>query len=55
MCCGGKRSQSHQNGKQAIHTVALRFCARRLMKQYVQEMYVPRVAGMGSALSISHD
>ncbi len=27
--------------KQAILTVAPRFCARRMVKQYVEQMYVP--------------
>ena len=39
--------------KQAIRTVAPRFCARRMMKQYVQEMYVPRAPGARSALANS--
>jgi starch phosphorylase len=37
--------------KQAIRTVAPRFCARRMMKQYVQEMYVPRAPGARIALA----
>ena len=37
--------------KQAIRTVAPRFCARRMVKQYVEQMYVPRAAGVRSALA----
>jgi glycogen phosphorylase len=37
--------------KQAIRTVVPRFCARRMMKQYVQEMYVPHAPGARSALA----
>ncbi len=35
--------------KQAICTVAPRFCARRMVKQYVEQMYVPRAPGVRSA------
>ena len=37
--------------KQAIRTVAPRFCASRMVKQYVEEMYVPHVSGVRSALA----
>jgi starch phosphorylase len=37
--------------KQAIRTVAPRFCARRMVKQYVEEMYVPHAPGARSALA----
>jgi starch phosphorylase len=41
--------------KHAIRTVAPQFCARRMMKEYVQEMYVPRLATVRSAQSNTHD
>ena len=31
--------------KQAIRTVAPQFCARRMLKDYVEQMYVPRAKG----------
>jgi starch phosphorylase len=37
--------------KQAIITVAPQFCARRMLKQYVEEMYVPHAPGVKSALA----
>ncbi len=37
--------------KQAIRTVAPRFCARRMVKRYVDEMYVPHASGVRSALA----
>ena len=37
--------------KQAIRTVAPRFCARRMVKQYVEQMYVPHATGVRSALA----
>ena len=37
--------------KQAIRTVAPRFCSRRMVKQYVEQMYVPRAPGVRSALA----
>jgi glycogen phosphorylase len=41
--------------KQAIRTVAPRFCARRMVKQYVEDMYVPRAPGVRSASAGSYD
>ena len=37
--------------KQAIRTVAPRFCARRMLKDYVEQMYVPRAEGAKQALA----
>ena len=37
--------------KEAIRTVASRFCARRMVKQYVEQMYVPQAADAGSAIA----
>jgi starch phosphorylase len=37
--------------KQAIRTVAPHFCARRMVKQYVEQMYVPHASGVRSALA----
>jgi len=35
--------------KQAIRTVAPRFCARRMVKQYVDQMYLPQTDAMAAA------
>ena len=32
--------------KQAIRTVAPRFCARRMVKEYVEQMYLPQTDAM---------
>ena len=37
--------------KEAIRTVAPRFSARRMVKQYVEQMYVPHASGVRSALA----
>ena len=37
--------------KHAIRTVAPRFCARRMVKQYVEQMYVPHSPGVKSAMA----
>lgn len=37
--------------KHAIRTVAPRFCARRMVKQYVEQMYVPHAPGVKSAMA----
>jgi starch phosphorylase len=37
--------------KQAIRTIASHFSARRMVKQYVDQMYVPRATGVRSALA----
>jgi hypothetical protein len=37
--------------KQAICTVAPHFSARRMVKQYVEQMYVPHATGVRSALA----
>jgi glucan phosphorylase len=34
--------------KQAIRTVAPRFCARRMVKQYVDHMYLPQTDAMAA-------
>ena len=36
--------------KQAIRTIAPRFCARRMVKQYVEQMYAPHASGARSAI-----
>jgi starch phosphorylase len=35
--------------KQAIRTVAPRFCARRMVKEYVEQMYLPQTEVMAAA------
>jgi starch phosphorylase len=35
--------------KQAIRTIAPHFCARRMVKQYVEQMYAPQVSGARKA------
>jgi starch phosphorylase len=38
--------------KQAIRTVAPRFCARRMVKQYVDQMYLPQTDAMAATAKI---
>ena len=35
--------------KEAIRTVAPRFCARRMVKDYVEQMYLPRTETMAAS------